>query len=574
METGNSILTPGRVLAAEHPPGTQTQAHACHQPVSRAKKRRASVRTTGQVVDLGYASYEGSSITTTGITRFLGIRYAAPPTGPLRWQLPRTPDHVVGIVQANVMPPGCPATLWGSGSTSPSRQGPVPTPIDTTPEDCLFLNGGYSLGSAAQYNGEDLVRGAKHDVVAVVIQYRLGLFGFLAGNEVKAGGVLNAGLRDQEFALQWVQEHIAKFGGDPTQVTIWGQSSGAGSVLQHVIANDGKTMPPLFRAAITSSTYLPSQYLYNDAIPQALYNQVVSQVGCTSAIDTLACLRAVDFAELDATNQDITSRAPPRTFVFFPVVDGTYITQRPSKALSEHKVNGDALLSVTNTFEGVMFVDRGTASTINVPQYIGGLFPTFGEREIEKAAALYAGLGSPIDQAEFALLPAGHGDDLLHFFPTYGMASFFCSTSKIAHRSSLFGRHDDPVDENDDTPNTDVDPDFDKPHFQSFIDLAMNSTSDIVQNQTSAKVQDRKKNEHDFDKAFSRSFLDFATSLDPNVKSDHTITPMWRPWADGQVEMVFNKTVTEEPVVKLVETSSSLLERCKFWDHAGAISGQ
>ncbi|KAG6906117.1 hypothetical protein DXG01_015840, partial [Tephrocybe rancida] len=540
--------------------------------------------STGQVVDLGYASYEGSSIMKMGITRFLGIRYAAPPTGPLRWQLPKTPDHVVGIVQANVMPSGCPATAWGSGSTSPSRQAPVPTAIDTTPEDCLFLNGGYSLGSTAQYNGEDLVRGANNDIVVVVIQYRLGLYGFLAGNEVKVGGVLNAGLRDQEFALQWVQEHIAKFGGDPTQVTIWGQSAGAGSVLQHVIANDGKTTPPLFRVAITSSTYLPSQYLYNDAIPQTLYNQVVSQVNCTSATDTLACLRAVDFSELDATNQDITSRALPRTFVFFPVVDGTYITQRPSKALSEHKVNGDALLSVTNTFEGVMFVDQGTASTINVPQYVGDLFPTFGEREIEKAAALYAGLGSPMDQvnsivgealficptypllrafkdkafkAEFAHLPAGHGDDLLHFFPT----------------SSLFGRHDDPINEND-TPNTDVDPDFDKPHFQSFIDLATNSTSDVVQNQTSAKVQDRKNNKQDFDKAFSRSFFDFATSLDPNVKSDRTITPVWRPWVDGQVEMVFNKTVTGEPIVELVETPSSLLERCKFWDNVGDISGQ
>jgi carboxylesterase type B len=60
---------------------------------------------------------------------------------------------------------------------------------------------------------------------------------------------------------------ISKFGGDPNKVTIWGISAGAGSVLQHVIANGGKTSPPLFRAAITSSTFLPSQYHYNDRIP-------------------------------------------------------------------------------------------------------------------------------------------------------------------------------------------------------------------------------------------------------------------------------------------------------------------
>jgi len=60
---------------------------------------------------------------------------------------------------------------------------------------------------------------------------------------------------------------ISKFGGDPKKVTIWGESAGAGSVLQHVVANGGKTNPPLFRAAITSSPYLPSQYKYNDRIP-------------------------------------------------------------------------------------------------------------------------------------------------------------------------------------------------------------------------------------------------------------------------------------------------------------------
>ena len=95
---------------------------------------------------------------------------------------------------------------------------------------------------------------------------------------------------DQQFALKWVQEHvrifhssaifsrstdigifclqISKFGGDPKKVTIWGESAGAGSVIQQVVANGGKTNPSLFRAAITSSTYLPSQYKYNDRIPE------------------------------------------------------------------------------------------------------------------------------------------------------------------------------------------------------------------------------------------------------------------------------------------------------------------
>ncbi|KAF8801550.1 alpha/beta-hydrolase [Phlegmacium glaucopus] len=141
----------------------------------------------------------------------------------------------------------------------------------------IFVRGGYVVGNASLYNGNDLLREAGGGVVAVFIQYRLGVFGFLPGEKVKESGALNAGLLDQQVALQWVRKYISKFGGDPDLVTIWGESAGAGSVLQHVIANDGNTRPPLFRAAITSSTFLPSQYHYNDPISEALYDEVVNQ---------------------------------------------------------------------------------------------------------------------------------------------------------------------------------------------------------------------------------------------------------------------------------------------------------
>lgn len=82
--------------------------------------------------------------------------------------------------------------------------------------------------------------------IAVIIQYRLGAFGFLAGDDVKEKGALNAGLLDMNFALQWVQKYISRFGGDPTRVTIAGESAGAGAVIYQSMAYGGVQEPALF----------------------------------------------------------------------------------------------------------------------------------------------------------------------------------------------------------------------------------------------------------------------------------------------------------------------------------------
>ncbi|THU75139.1 alpha/beta-hydrolase, partial [Dendrothele bispora CBS 962.96] len=216
--------------------------------------------------------------------------------------------------------------------------------------------------------------------------------GFLAGQAVKDNGALNAGLLDQDFALRWVQAHISKFGGDPTRVTIWG----AGSVLQHVVANNGQTDPPLFRAAMTSSTFLPSQYQFNDPIPEALYSQIVAQTNCSSSPDSLACLRAVDVNTLESVNVAIVEAGFVGTFVNVPVVDGTFITQRVTEALKQGKVNGQAIFAMTNTNEGTDFVNQ--TAPANATVYAGQLFPNFRLEQDEEVARLYADVGTPLDQ--------------------------------------------------------------------------------------------------------------------------------------------------------------------------------
>lgn len=138
-----------------------------------------------------------------------------------------------------------------------------------------------------------------NDFITVYTNYRLNAFGFLPGIEIALSPTsdLNPGLLDQQAALMWTQKNIAKFGGDPKNVTISGQSAGGGSVIAQVIANGGKTNPPLFSKAFTSSPFWPKQYRYDSIEAQEIYNNFTSLANCTGP-DSLACLKKADLQVL------------------------------------------------------------------------------------------------------------------------------------------------------------------------------------------------------------------------------------------------------------------------------------
>ncbi|KAJ7505614.1 Alpha/Beta hydrolase protein [Mycena galericulata] len=456
-----------------------------------------------------------------------------------------------GVQQATSLPNECFQASSGSSATNPL----LPRAVEALPtEDCLFLNvyhpsdgagnpigslptlvyihgGGYLSGSSDAYDGQNLIQQSNRGIVVVTIQYRLGLFGFLPGSEVKQNGALNAGLLDQDFALRWVNQHIAKFGGDPSKVTIWGTSAGAGSVLQHVVANNGQTEPQLFRGAITSSSFLPPQYNFDDRIPELLFSEVLAQTNCTAASDTMACLRATDAAVLEAANTNINLAGFFGTFLLTPVVDGVFITQRPTLSLLEGQVNGEALLSITNAFEGTSFVNQSINST--AADYAFNLFPNLGRAQADAAGLLYSDLGTPLFQVD-----AVQGESIF-ICPTYTLLKAFPGRSFKGEFAIPPGLHGQDIAYY--FPGTAAPP-FDN---TAFID------------------------------AFAQSFTSFTISLDPNVKIDPTtITPEWNVWALGNSEMLFNKTDAGDPVVHAVETSTSLLERCLFWESVSGLTAQ
>jgi para-nitrobenzyl esterase len=194
-----------------------------------------------------------------GVHTFKGIRYGAPPVGPLRWMPPQKPEPWKTILDGSDY--GAPAMQIAGGTIAApvsdfgmqmGRVFTTPSELKIQNEDCLFLNvwtpgtdnkkrpvmiwihgGGFAFGSGGQpiYCGEDLAR--KQDVVAVTMNHRLNLFGYmhlgdLMGEGYKSSGTV--GMQDLVLMLEWVKENIAEFGGDPGNVTIMGQSGGGAKV--------------------------------------------------------------------------------------------------------------------------------------------------------------------------------------------------------------------------------------------------------------------------------------------------------------------------------------------------------
>ncbi|KAF2786168.1 inactive carboxylesterase 4 [Melanomma pulvis-pyrius CBS 109.77] len=369
-------------------------------------------------VDLDYAIYQGTKNEATGLNVWKGIRYAAPPIGDLRWKAPKTPQTSRNVTPAVDFGPNCPQAYPA-----------VPNaPFIPGNEDCLFLNvyappnsgsvklpvlvyihgGGYGFGDGKQDISE-LINANEKDFIAVSIQYRLGAFGFLSSSEIKANGVLNAGILDMAFALDWVQKHIGKFGGDSKRVTISGESAGGGAVMLLAIAKDGTLGTSLFSNGIAASPYLPAQYDYNHAIPTRYYYELAAEVGCGASGAVLECLRAKDSEILQQANNNISIAGAYGTWSFLPVTDYTFITKLPSVALNDKKVNGESILVGNNANEGALFVPPNITTLVDLRSWLRVAFPTFSLDDIQNVITAYPSVDSAVNASDAKFATNGYG---------------------------------------------------------------------------------------------------------------------------------------------------------------------
>ncbi|KAI0365191.1 carotenoid ester lipase precursor [Pilatotrama ljubarskyi] len=386
-------------------------------------------------VTLDKATIIGS--TNGSVANFFGIPYAQPPIGDLRLRLPKPVAKYQGIINATqeatqclqipqLPPPDIPANVLQavidyatslSVTTNASQSEDcltvnVQVPIGTKPGAklpvlALIYGGGFVTGSTATNRADAVVQRSvrlNEPVIVVSMNYRIGVFGFLGGKEVKEAGVGNLGLHDQRLALRWIQKYVSAFGGDPQKVTIWGESAGAISVSLHMLTNNGQN-EGLFRGAIMhSGSPLPTGDIER---LQPYYDAIVANTTCRGSDDTLDCLRGLPADELLAAASTLpslfsyTSLEEP----WSPRADGVFLEAPPQHLVLTDRVAKVPMITSDCLDEGTAFA-TGTFNVTTDAEfraYVESLwFPNTPPAALSELFALYPNdpaAGSPFGTA-------------------------------------------------------------------------------------------------------------------------------------------------------------------------------
>ncbi|KAI1822441.1 vacuolar triacylglycerol lipase [Xylaria intraflava] len=336
-----------------------------------------------------YSGLAGSD----GVTQWLGIRYAAAPVDDLRFMPPQDPVCSDSLQ----LPNNTHGKLCLATGANPSDA--------STSEDCLFLDlytpanattdsklpvfffiqgGGFNSLSNGNFNGKGLVQASGYNIIVVTFNYRVGPYGFITnGNEITP----NNGLLDQRKALEWVQNYISFFGGDPGHVVLGGDSAGAASISLHMAAYGGADTD-LFHAAAAESVSFATVLTVEQS--QYQYDNLAIAAGCAGS-DSLACLRSKTAAELQAVNKGSTYPGAPSAPIYpwNPVVDGSLIQNVTYVAFA----NGDfvkiPLIVGDDTNEGTIFAPRDTSTIGASNSFLESQFPYLTLDQLSQINDLY-----------------------------------------------------------------------------------------------------------------------------------------------------------------------------------------
>jgi len=299
----------------------------------------------------------------SGVISFKGIPFGAPPVGEFRWREPQPVKNWDGVLKAD---------HFGPRAMQTAVFGDMGFNSDGMKEDCLYLNvwtpskkssgllpvlvyfygGGFVAGDGSEnrYNGEAM---ATHDIVALTVNYRLGVFGFMAHPELTKESPFHAsgnyGLLDQAAALKWVRQNIKAFGGDPGRVTIAGESAGS-------IAVSAQMASPLSRDLINGAIGESGSVLGAlSAVPLSKGEAVGAEFARVSGANSLAEMRALPAEKI----LEVAARFNP--FRFAPTIDGYFFPESPFAIYASGKQANIPLLAGWNNEESNYRAITGTA---------------------------------------------------------------------------------------------------------------------------------------------------------------------------------------------------------------------
>ncbi|OQV05819.1 hypothetical protein CLAIMM_10489 [Cladophialophora immunda] len=520
-------------------------------------------RQTGQAptIKVKNGSYYGVYQPTYDQDLFLGMPFAQPPLGDLRFNLPKS-LNTTWTASRNATQYGYECYGYGSDQWVLGN---------IVSEDCLTLNvvrpsgvapdaklpvgvwihgGGFTEGGSRdpRYNLSFIVQQSvemKQPIIGVSFNYRLQAFGFMYGTEVLKAGVANLGFRDQRLALHWIQENIAPFGGDPTKVTIWGESAGGNSIGTQLIAYGGRD-DKLFRGGIMESgAPIPFDPYMNGSSWDKYYNNITKATNCSSAQDTLACLRKVPIGKLsNVLNSSVTASVPG----WNAQIDHDFIAGSAAQQLLSGEFVKVPVLQGTNFDEGTAFGAKGVNTTA---QFLAAVELTGPNATVAQTFALLypdiPGIGIPATMqgrpsGNYSFLGAqykrasAYGGDLAMQAPRRAT-----SQAWAARNVSSWSYHFNVV------PNG-VPPQTGATHFQEVAFVFRNILGQGYNNSVAMDPFARMPQSYDsLATRMSRMWVSFIASGDPNGANNASSPSVhWPPYTSSQPQnMVFDTNHTD-----------------------------
>lgn len=478
---------------------------------------------------------------------FLGIPYAFPPTGSLRFASPQPYNKTWDNVKVHDKYGDSCISVGNSGNYGLNQS-----------EDCLTLNvvrpegnhkdlpvaiwiygGAFVDGASAtpSYNLSYIVQNSVEigkPIIAVSLNYRLGGFGFLNAEAAIAKNWTNVGLRDQLTAIEWVRENIEAFGGDPDHLVIWGESAGAMSV--GFLLNSGMLGDYVQGAIMESGTSIISQVGYA-GLQESDYTALTKHFNCTGN-DTLGCLQKVDSHDLQYVFNKTNKVLPGQNYIF-PYIDYQVIPKSGYNTLEKGNFTKVPILLGTTTDEGTSFIPSSLQNEELFLAYIKMNFPLMSNATVQELLSLYplndTSLHTPLDptyNTSEIIFPSSYNVSLYPTIATLATDVLFAGPTRITAESFVNQslpvfkyRHNIPNLADAEHPWTGVG------HFKEIVYVFDNPTN------LTKGAWDASEKSANASADISKHWVSFISDLDPNWDDD---AELWPEYGESEQNQVFD----------------------------------